>query len=193
MAIDHEGFEWTLVALAVSQGAHVGERRYRVRVRTAQGEKATDVPAHELPARIAELCTRLGLEGVTMDEDIDLTKLAALRREKLDDLDEEIEALQAKRTKLAREVKAIEKCAAMLDGTAPKRAGGKRAAKSDSQAPSEKILEALSKGPLTVQEICAATGLQPASVGVCCRHMQESGKVRRDGDTVRLAKAVRAA
>lgn len=191
-------FEWTLTVLTVASSQHRGERRYRLRVRTAAGDKSTDVPAGELPARIAELCERLGLEGVTMDQDFDLTKLAGIKREQLDDLDREMAELAAKRQRLAREVKAIEKCAAMLDGEAPKRTPGRprkprTADDAAKESPAEKILAALAKGPMTVQQLSEATSLQPASIGVSCRHMQNSGKVRRDGDTVRLAKAVRAA
>lgn len=108
-------FEWTLTVLSVAQGSRAGERRYRLRVRTNQSDKAIDINPADVPARLAELCTQLGLEGVTMDHDFDLTKLAGIKREHLDDLDREMRELTAKRQRLAREVKAIEKCAAMLD------------------------------------------------------------------------------
>lgn len=115
-----DGWAWEL---SVTSNA-TGETQHRLRVRTRQGEKATDLTPADVPVRIAELCTRLGLEGLTMDDDLTLTKLAAMRREQLDDLDGEIAALGEKRKRLDREVKAIEKCAAMLD--APAKSGAAR-------------------------------------------------------------------
>ena len=176
-------FEWTLTVLTVASSQNRGERRYRLRVRTSAGDKATDIPPAEVPARIAELCERLGLEGVHMDQEMDLTKLAAIKRDQLDDLDREMGALTEKRKRLAREVKAIEKCASMLAGDAPKRPGGRRAAKGEATT-SEKILAALSGGPRTVAQLADDTGVTPKAVGITVGQLAKTGAVVRLGDTV---------
>lgn len=183
-------FSWELIALAVGSGGNRGARRFRLRVRTERGEHAADLSAGDLPARIAELCRRLGVEGVTMETDFDLTKLATMKRDQLDDLDREMADLEAKRKRLAREVKAIEKCAAMLDGVAerPKRAANPKAA-GDGHNTHDQILAAL---PATIDELAAQLDKPRAVIARLVGQLAKAGRVVRDGDDVR-AKGRRAA
>lgn len=183
-------FSWELIALAVGSGGNRGARRFRLRVRTERGEKAVDLSAGDLPAAIAELCTRLGIEGVTMDNDFDLSKLATMKREQLDDLDRELGELSAKRQRLVREVRAIEKCAAMLDGGAerPKRAAKPKAA-GDGPNTHDQILAAL---PATIDELAEQLDKPRAVIARSVGQLAKAGRVVRDGDTVR-AKSRRAA
>lgn len=185
-------FSWELVAVAVGSGTNRGARRFRLRVRTERGEHVVDLSAGQLPARIAELCQRLGLEGVAMDEDFDLRKLAALKREQLDDLDREAAALAAKRRHLAREVRAIEKCAAMLDGDAERPTRRPRAAKASAAgaAPTTPAL-ILAHVPATLTELAAATGKPAAVIARAVGQLAKAGHVVRDGEHVRAARARR--
>ncbi len=178
-------FSWELIALAVGSGGNKGARRYRTRVRTERGEHVTEVPVDELPARIAELCERLGLEWVTMDHDFDLSKLATMKREQLDDLDRELGELSAKRQRLVREVRAIEKCAAML-GDAPRQP---KQPKNDGPNAHDQILAAL---PATIDKLAEQLDKPRAVIARLVGQLAKAGRVVRDGDTVR-AKGRRAA
>lgn len=188
-------FSWELIALAVGSGGNRGARRFRLRVRTERGEHAADLSAGDLPARIAELSTRLGLEGMIMTEDFDLTKLATIKREQLDDLDRELAELEAKRKRLAREVRAIEKCAAMLDGAErPRRAAKPKATKGASPGgptTPELILAAL---PATIDELAEQLDKPRGVIARLVGQLTKAGRVVREGDDVRAgAKARRAA
>lgn len=186
-------FEWTLTVLSVAQGSRAGERRYRLRVRTNQSDKAIDINPADVPARLAELCTQLGLEGVTMDHDFDLTKLAGIKREHLDDLDREMRELTAKRQRLAREVKAIEKCAAMLDGEAPKRASGKHKRDADAgPTVPEQILGALAAGAVSLDRLAEQLDRPRGVIARAVGQLAKRGAVVRVGDTI-TAKARRKA
>ncbi len=128
-------FEWTLTAMTNASG----QWAYRVRVRSPRGEKATDVTRAQVPARIAELCTRLGLEGVAMSDEINLAALSKMRAEQLADIDREIaererefEAelaeLRQKRKRLVIEERELAKALAPVEAVLGKSAGHRKAA-----------------------------------------------------------------
>ena len=125
-------FEWTLTALAAVENGRHRAPTYRLRVRTAAGEKATDVTRAEVPVRIAELCTRLGLEGVAMSEGIDLTTLAKARAAKLTEIDREIAererefeaeiaTLRQQRRRLVIEARELDKALARVEASLGKK------------------------------------------------------------------------
>lgn len=178
-------YSWELIALTVGASGHRGERRFRLRVRTEHGEQVAELPAAELPGRIAELCRQLGLEEMTMTEDFDLTKLAAMKRKQLDELDRELADLAVRRKRIAREVRAVEKCAAMLDAVerprqAPKAAKGPRDARHTAH---DLVLAAL---PATLDELASQLDKPRAVIARCVGQLKKANRVVLIGDTVRV-------
>lgn len=216
-SVGAEGFEWTLTVLTTVQGPHAGTRAYRLRVRTAQGERAIDVPPAELPARLAELATRLGVEGIRMSTDtIDLAGLADQRTQQLAEIDREIAEREAeferdvaelrqRRRRIeieAREfARAVERVAAKLGEGAKAKASRqprvprepRRRKTDDAPKTPDLIVEALEGGAMSIASLAEHIDRPLPVVARAVGQLAKAGRVRRDGDVVTLLRRRRAA
>lgn len=187
MNAPQQDWEWTISV--------VGPLR-RMRLRRGADHQVIETrdPA-VIRQHILALCEKLEVPMGTKNEH-SLEQVLAAKREELEKVVAERQQLDQRESKLLRDVGALEQCIAVMNGEAgavstlsrARRARGGAPAAPAGEKPGDRILAALAAGPLTMQELKDATGLSSTGIGVTCRHLQTAGKVRRDGDTVRLTK-----
>lgn len=212
-------FSWELIGLTVGSSVRRGEQRFRLRIRTERGEKATEVTPAELPARIAELCERLGVEGImTQAKPLSLTALAAEYERDVADLERQLtereeefaaevrelrEQIRVKRLEVRELARAASRLARITEGKAARvsrikapatasRPAAKRHKRKAGNGPTahDQIVALL---PATVDDLAAALDKPRAVIARSVGQLAKSGRVARTGDMVRLAKAARAA